>query len=617
MKTEKQTKTADGAAHGGVVLVGTYRGDQLKDWPGWYCWPLDKGQGCQCENVASAQSQLPIKAIGKLETGNIGNGNTSTLATLHSVTELWLYRGTADERRYRAEFVGVKTREELILDYGYPGGGVSATKNTKDAKGGSRLSRPPKPHGTHYALFKTELLYRHKNAPQEEADAVVVRLTDFARSPKVRKQLREYLESPDRKDPDLAKLLPSIVTSVPPERLEVCEAGFSAFWGPKDEFPDSVHALRAVELFAGIGGFRIACDNLGIQTIWANDIDHNAVKVYSDNFGTGEIVEGDINDEKGTIPDHDILLAGFPCQPFSKAGKKMGVDDFRGTLFESIVDVLQNKKPSYFVLENVSNLLSLDKGRHFKTVLSALCKIDYHIEWKVFNVASLGLPQHRERIIIVGAKNGDPETSRLLTQAEADSLSSDDAEVAASPFWWKDILSINDILPKWGKAHKGRYCAADFSPEPHIFPARKLKDVLDANPGPEFDFTEDTLKRIASSTFVNKYYNGVQLLFNQGGGARMGYTIFGVEGLAPTLTASSSRHYERYGIGGRYRRLTNLEYAKIQGFPEQHCRAVSVYDQYKLFGNALPPILAEWAIDRLVNRKTSQLPSRTGLLHFG
>ncbi len=375
--------------------------------------------------------------------------------------------------------------------------------------------------------------------------------------------------------------------------------------------------LRAVELFAGIGGFRIACDNLGIQTVWANDIDKNAVKVYSDNFGTNEIVCGDINEKKTDIPEHDILLAGFPCQPFSKAGKKMGVDDFRGTLFESIVEILRHRDPPYFVLENVSNLLSLDKGRHFKTVLAALCSLDYHVEWKVFNVANLGLPQHRERIIVVGAKTTVPDASRLLTQSEADSLSDDDAEISANPFWWKDILEISDILPRWGRAHAGRYCAADFEAEKNIYPPRRLKDILDENPGSDFDFTEDTLRRIADSTFVNKYYNGVQILYNQGGGARMGYTIFGTDGIAPTLTASSSRHYERYEIGGRYRRLTNTEYAKIQGFPENHCHAVSVYDQYKLFGNALPPILAEWAIDRLIHGKTSQLPARAAFLRFG
>lgn len=203
-----------------IVLVGTYRGDQLKDWPGWYCWPLDGGVfAAKSAKVAKREGCAPSRPQG-------GSGSPSEPPEwLPRVSELWLYRGTADERRYRAEFIGVKTREELIRDYGYPGGDDSATKNTKDAKRESCvLSRPSKPHGTYYALFKTELLYRHKNDLPGEADAVIVRLKDFARTPKVRKQLREYLESPDRNDPDLAKRLPSIVTSVPPERLRVCEA---------------------------------------------------------------------------------------------------------------------------------------------------------------------------------------------------------------------------------------------------------------------------------------------------------------------------------------------------------------------------------------------------------
>ena len=81
----------------------------------------------------------------------------------------------------------------------------------------------------------------------------------------------------------------------------------------------------------------------------------------------------------------------------------------------------------------------------------------------------------------------------------------------------------------------------------------------------------------------------------------MGYSIFGTDGVAPTLTASSSRHYERYRIGDRFRRLTNIEYARIQGFPDNHCQAVSVYDQYKLFGNALPPAMAQWVLNRVIH----------------
>lgn len=113
--------------------------------------------------------------------------------------------------------------------------------------------------------------------------------------------------------------------------------------------------------------------------------------------------------------------------------------------------------------------------------------------------------------------------------------------------------------------------------------------------------------------FVDKFYNGVHILYNQGHGARMGYTIFGTDGVAPTLTASASRHYERYEIGGRYRRLTNVEYARLQGFPDNHCQAVSVYDQYKLYGNAVPPQIAEHALRCVLERsririKTDGLP---------
>ena len=483
-------------------------------------------------------------------------------------------------------------------------------------------------HASRYLLFRVTPLPDEAAPPDPTgapAPRIDIRLDDFARDKDLQAKLKARFSGAAPKAPTEEERK-TYFDWLPEDLLEdwlgnlcVCEeADLADFWRcVKPSNPVTATRIRAVELFAGIGGFRVACDHLGIQTVWANDIDEKAVKVYSSNFGGREIVLGDINETKAGIPNHDILLAGFPCQPFSKAGKKKGVDDFRGTLFESIVDVLHDKNPPFFVLENVSNLLSLDKGRHFMTVLSALCSLDYHVEWKVFNVANLGLPQHRERIIIVGAKTGDPETSRLLTQAEADSLSDDAAASAASPFWWKDILEIRDILPKWGKAHSGKYVAANFTPETDIFPPKRLKDVLDGNPGPEFDFTEDTLRRISNSTFVNKFYNGVQLLFNQGGGARMGYTIFGTDGLAPTLTASSSRHYERYGIGNRYRRLTNTEYARIQGFPDQHCRAVSVYDQYKLFGNALPPVLAEWAIDRLVHGKSSRLSARTSLFLFG
>ena len=127
------------------------------------------------------------------------------------INELWLFNGTKGRKTFKAEFVGVKTREELIRDYGYP------------AKG--------KAHGERYLLFKTEYKYQHKLTLPEDAERVIVRTADFARSPKVRSQLKSYLESPDRRAPDLAKRLPSILTRLRPEQLRVCEAAVQLdFW---------------------------------------------------------------------------------------------------------------------------------------------------------------------------------------------------------------------------------------------------------------------------------------------------------------------------------------------------------------------------------------------------
>ena len=117
----------------------------------------------------------------------------------------------------------------------------------------------------------------------------------------------------------------------------------------------------------------------------------------------------------------------------------------------------------------------------------------------------------------------------------------------------------------------------------------------------EFDFTESTVKRLKASTPVKRFVHGVEILSNQGGGARMGYTVFGTSGLAPTLTSTASRHYERYKIADRYRRLTNVEYARLQGFSDDHCSAVSVYDQYALYGNAVPPPMAVWVLKRAIS----------------
>jgi DNA (cytosine-5)-methyltransferase 1 len=317
-------------------------------------------------------------------------------------------------------------------------------------------------------------------------------------------------------------------------------------------------------------------------------------------------VEGDINSYIDFIPDHDILTGGFPCQPFSKAGKKQGIDDYRGTLFEAIVKIVRIKKPNYFVLENVNSLLYMENGRHFRTILYALSSLDYKIEWRVLNATSFGLPQNRERVIIVGSKNQKTNQSYFLDQNEFLNIPTKTLDVIARFNTWKDILQSKGKFSDWGMAYQGKFVSFDI-PLPVYSPQKKLKDVLQSDVDLSFDFTADTLLRIEKSQYVNKYYNGVQILYNQAGGARMGYSIFGIDGVAPTLTASTSRHYERYCIGTAYRRLTNVEYARIQGFPDNHCKATSPYNQYKLYGNAVPPQMIEFVLHRIINNHYTEI----------
>lgn len=365
--------------------------------------------------------------------------------------------------------------------------------------------------------------------------------------------------------------------------------------------------MKTVELFAGIGGFRIACDALNIETVFANDMKLTACSVYADQFGETVLHVGNINELMPQIPEHDLLTAGFPCQPFSSAGKKEGVRDSRGTLFQSIVQVLESKRPRLFVLENVKRLLSMESGEHFATILVALSSLGYSIEWRLINAMHLGLPQNRQRLFISGVLENKPQV-RLLSDEEITHLSQNHQTLLSRPENWREIITHRKAFPSWGMAREGRFLAYNVEFFSDAKPLVRLKEVLQSSVGPEFDFTETTLSWIEKNTVVDKYIQGVEIISNQGGGARMGYTIFGTNGVAPTLTASTSRHYERYKIGEKYRRLTNVEYARIQGFPDDHCRAATLYNQYELYGNAVPPALVSWVLGRLLAHPTAHDP---------
>lgn len=161
--------------------------------------------------------------------------------------------------------------------------------------------------------------------------------------------------------------------------------------------------LKYIDLFAGIGGFRLALDSLGAKCVFSSEIEKHAIDMYKKNFGDDS--ECDITKlDPSILPDFDILCAGFPCQAFSISGKQKGfADKTRGTLFFDIVRVLKTKKPSAFILENVQNLEKHDKGNTLFVMIKTLNELGYSVSYKVLNAKDFGVPQNRERIIIVGS----------------------------------------------------------------------------------------------------------------------------------------------------------------------------------------------------------------------
>ena len=210
--------------------------------------------------------------------------------------------------------------------------------------------------------------------------------------------------------------------------------------------------MKFISLFAGIGGFDLALTRQGHECVWANEWDKYAAQIYDKNFcstnrkengGSQEIkkvggsqgypepespdAEGGQSSQYGNdngnrqkpidtrdlrtvptseIPDHDLLVGGFPCQAFSIAGKRRGFDDTRGTLFFEVARILRDKKPRLFILENVKGLLSHDNGNTFKTIISTLVELGYDLQWQVLNSKNFGVPQNRERVFIIGHLRG-------------------------------------------------------------------------------------------------------------------------------------------------------------------------------------------------------------------
>ncbi len=305
------------------------------------------------------------------------------------IRELWLYANVKTERHvFSAQFVGKMTKAEFLS--AYP----------------SYAKLGPSRHKAYY-VFKTKQV----DYPSElRSQIVIARVADFGGySAKVKKAILQFKQ--DGEFAPLASHLPKELANVPCSQLRVCETAVQLDFFDAMEFKDDIDFPFAtpsegkftfIDLFAGIGGIRLGYQLNGGRCVFSSEWDKDAAKTYYYNFG--ERPHGDIQKiDPKTIPDFDVLLAGFPCQPFSIIGDKEGFKhETQGTLFFNIEKILLAKKPKAFMLENVRNLTAHDNGRTFKIILAHLQDAGYDVHYKVLNALDYGVPQKRERIIICG-----------------------------------------------------------------------------------------------------------------------------------------------------------------------------------------------------------------------
>lgn len=318
-----------------------------------------------------------------------------------------------------------------------------------------------------------------------------------------------------------------------------------------------------IDLFAGIGGFRLAMQHLGGKCVFSSEWDAGAQKTYLLNFG--ETPFGDITKEstKAFIPDgFDVLCAGFPCQAFSLAGRRLGFEETRGTLFFDVAEIIRRKRPKAFFLENVKGLLIHDKGRTIQTILKTLREdLDYYVpEPKVVNAMDFGVPQHRERVYIVGFRK-DQAVSDFTYPAPTDTGKTFADVKEQEPVSVKYYLSTQYL--KTLVAHKERHAAK----------------------GNGFGYEVISDDGVANAIVVGGMGRERNLVRDDR-----------LEDFTPVTRIKGE--VNREGL----RRMTPREWARLQGFPDDFIIGVSDAAAYKQFGNSVAVPAIEATANQIIKR---------------
>lgn len=299
-----------------------------------------------------------------------------------------------------------------------------------------------------------------------------------------------------------------------------------------------------IDLFAGIGGFRIPIQELGGKCVFTSEFNYQAQKTYEINFGEipfGDITQLDLN----IVPQHDVLTAGFPCQPFSISGKMKGFEDTRGTLIYSVFQIIEKKHPKVVLLENVKHLIHHDEGKTLKIILKDLEELGYKVSWKLLNASDFGVPQNRERIIIIGHKDIYFDFNKLITEKKP---------------------TLQKFLDKEAKF--------EYLNEPYTI----LSDYKVQDSGLIFIGYRNKSIRKAGVRPGTEHLSRVHKQPNR---------IYSSDGIHPALPSQESSGRFWIYDEGKVRKLTINECYRIMGFPDKFIKNASISDSYKQIGNSV------------------------------
>jgi len=372
-------------------------------------------------------------------------------------------------------------------------------------------------------------------------------------------------------------------------------------------------SLKFIDLFCGVGGFHLALKDFGGECVFASDIDPDCRMVYTNNFGlepAGDITK--VNEKD--IPKHDLLCAGFPCQAFSKAGHRKGVNDPRGTLFYEIIRIAKHHKPKYMILENVRNLAGHDGGNTWKVIRYNLREIGYNVSDQpiIFSPHYLGVPQHRERVFIL-CKRKDlgelpPFTFNKKSKPECDAYSilQPDKEIenigsyklnkrdkSIIDIWNEFALIVKDNLPgfpvwsEWLKEPNG-------DDKIQSFPKWK-QDFINKNSKLYTDY-KNPIDSWLSKALKNPDFNGAKAKFEWQAGKTTDPNLWGtIMQFRPSgLRVKMPTHYpalvaitQTSIVGPRKRKLTPRECANLQSIPKSYKLHSTDRIAYKQLGNSV------------------------------